>query len=145
MLAGGGALVVKLLSPGLPHRRRSAAWSSTSDRAAEAAAAAAAWRSGVARDAAGVAVDGFALQPMVRRPEARRAHPRRRAPTRSSGRCSSSAPAASRSSSSSDTAVALPPLNSGLAAELVARTRAGAPLAGFRGRAPADVAAVTAR
>ena len=41
-----------------------------------------------------------------------------------------------------DTAIELPPLDSGLAAALVARTRAGAQLAGFRGRPPADLAAV---
>ena len=43
-----------------------------------------------------------------------------------------------------DTAVALPPIDSALAADLVERTRAGALLAGFRGRAPADVAGVQA-
>ena len=41
-----------------------------------------------------------------------------------------------------DTAVALPPLDAGLAAELVARTRVGRLLAGFRGRPPADAAAL---
>jgi acetyltransferase len=41
-----------------------------------------------------------------------------------------------------DTAIELPPLDGGLAAALVARTRAGAQLAGFRGRPPADLAAV---
>jgi acetyltransferase len=41
-----------------------------------------------------------------------------------------------------DTAVALPPLDAGLAAALVARTRIGAQLAGYRNRPPADVAAL---
>jgi acetyltransferase len=43
-----------------------------------------------------------------------------------------------------DTAVALPPIDSALAAALVERTRAGSILAGFRGRGPADVTAVHA-
>ncbi len=41
-----------------------------------------------------------------------------------------------------DTAVALPPLDAGLAAELVARTRAGRMLEGFRGRPPANAEAL---
>jgi acetyltransferase len=43
-----------------------------------------------------------------------------------------------------DTAVALPPLDAGLAGELVARTRAGRLLAGFGGRPAADAAALHA-
>jgi acetyltransferase len=41
-----------------------------------------------------------------------------------------------------DTAVALPPLDASLAADLVGRTRVGKVLAGYRGRPPADAAAL---
>lgn len=41
-----------------------------------------------------------------------------------------------------DTAVALPPLDASLAADLVGRTRVGKLLTGFRGRRPADAAAL---
>jgi acetyltransferase len=86
-------------------------------------------------------LDGFAVEPMIQRPEARElilgvgADPVF-GPTILFGSGGLDVEVVS------DTAVALPPLDASLAADLIAHTRVGRLLAGYRGTAPADPAAL---
>ena len=139
MLAGGGRVVVKLVSAEVLHKSELGGVALDLATAAEAEAAARAIAARAA--AAGVAIDGFALQPMVRRAGALEL-------IAGLGRDPVFGPVVVFGAGGvavdlvQDSAIELPPLDSGLAAALVARTRAGAQLAGFRGRPPADLAAV---
>ena len=91
-----------------------------------------------------MALDGFALQPMIRRREAIEL-------IAGLGRDPVFGPVILFGAGGlavellQDTAIELPPLDAGLAAALVARTRAGAQLAGFRGRPPPTPPRSTAR
>ena len=141
MLAAGGRLAVKVLSPDLPHRSDVGGVVLDVASGPEAEAAAAGIAARVARDAAGARIDGYELQPMVLRPEAVElilgvATDPIFGPVILVGAGGLAVEILG------DTAVGLPPLDSGLAAELVARTRVSAQLAGYRGRAPADLAAL---
>ena len=139
--AGGRRVVVKLVSRSASHKSEVGGVVLDVPGPIEAAAAA----QGIAAraEAAGVAVDGFAVQPMIRRPEAWEL-------ILGIGRDPVFGPVLLFGTGGvavellEDTAVALPPIDSALAAALVERTRAGVLLAGFRGRVPADVAAVQA-
>ena len=141
MLADGSRLAVKVLSPDLPHRSDVGGVVLDVATAAEVEAAVAGIAERVARDAAGARIDGYELQPMVVRPEAVESSSGSR-PIRSSGRSILFGAGGLAVEILRDTAVALPPLDSGLAAELVARTRVSAQLAGYRGRPPADLASL---
>ena len=141
MLGQGRRLAVKVLSPDLPHRSDVGGVTLDVASGAEAEAAAAGMAARMARDAAGARIDGYELQPMALRPEAVElilgvATDPIFGPVILFG-AGGLAVEVLR-----DTAVALPPLDSGLAADLVARTRVSAQLAGYRGRAPADLAAL---
>lgn len=141
MLADGARLAVKVLSPDLPHRSDVGGVVLDVATAAEAEAAVAGIAGRVARDAAGARIDGYELQPMVLRPEAVElilgvSTDPIFGPVVLFG-AGGLAVEILR-----DTAVALPPLDSGLAAELVSRTRVSAQLAGYRGRPAADLAAL---
>ena len=141
MTAGGTRLAIKVLSPDLPHRSDVGGVVLDVATAAEAEAAVAGIAERVARDAAGARIDGYEVQPMVVRREAVElilgvATDPIFGPVILFG-AGGLAVEILR-----DTAVALPPLDSGLAAELVARTRVAAQLAGYRGRAAADRASL---
>jgi acetyltransferase len=137
----GGRLVVKLLSRSVSHK--SDVGGVVLDVPGPAEAAAAARGIALRAGAAGATVDGFAVQPMIRRPEGQEL-------ILGVGRDPVFGPVILFGTGGiaveilGDTAVALPPLDSALALELVERTRAGTLLAGYRGRPPADIAAVQA-
>jgi acetyltransferase len=93
-------------------------------------------RGGVAAE-----IEGFAVEPMVQRPDARElimgvSLDPVFGPTVLFGAGGLDVEVVS------DTAVALPPLDAGLAADLISRTRVSRLLAGHRGRPPADAAAL---
>ncbi|MFT3973966.1 MAG: bifunctional acetate--CoA ligase family protein/GNAT family N-acetyltransferase [Amaricoccus sp.] len=141
MLGAGGRLAVKVLSADLPHRSDVGGVVLDVATGDEAAAAVAGIAARVARHAVGARIEGYELQPMVARPEAVElilgvATDPIFGPVILFG-AGGLAVEILR-----DTAVALPPLDSGLAAELVGRTRVSAQLAGYRGRAPADLASL---
>lgn len=136
---GGRRVVVKLVSRSASHKSEVGGVVLDVPGPVEAAAAA---RGIAARaKAAGIEVDGFAVQPMIRRPEAQEL-------ILGIGRDPVFGPVLLFGTGGvavellGDTVVALPPIDSALAAALVERTRAGTLLAGFRGREPADLAAV---
>lgn len=139
MLAGGGRVVVKLVSPEIAHKTEFGGVVLDIATPAEAEAAARAIAGRVT--AAGGTIEGFALQPMIRRPQALELI---------AGLETDAVfgPAILFGAGGvdveilQDTAIELPPLDTGLAAALVARTRVGRQLAGFRGRPPADAAAL---
>lgn len=139
--AGSARVVVKLVSRSASHKSEVGGVVLDVPGPVEAAAAA---RGIAARaKAAGIEVDGFAVQPMIRRADGQEL-------ILGIGRDPVFGPVLLFGTGGvavellQDTAVALPPIDSALAASLVDRTRAGTLLAGFRGRAPADVAAVQA-
>ena len=141
MLPGAGRLAVKLLSPDASHKTEvgGVVLEVASPEEAEAAARGIAER--VAERAPGARLEGFGLQPMVRRPLAREL-------ILGLGRDAIFGPVILFGAGGiaveleRDTAVALPPLDAGLAGELVARTRVGRLLEGFRGRPPANAQAL---
>jgi len=139
----GGELAVKLLSCDLPHKSEAGgvalgvATPQAAEEAAFAMEAALVEREPAAR------VDGFLLQPMVTRPEAQElilgmARDRDFGPVILFGAGGVAVEVIE------DTAIALPPLDASLAAELVARTRVSRLLSGYRGRPAADLNAVAA-
>jgi acetyltransferase len=138
MLGGGGAVVVKLLSRDLLHKSEVGGVALDLGSAGEAEAAA---RTMAGRVAAGL--DGFLVQEMARRPAAQELF-------LGVGRDAQFGPVILFGTGGMgvellrDTAVGLPPLDAGLAAELVSRTRVAALLAGYRGRPAADATAVQA-
>ena len=143
MLAAGGRLAVKLLSREVSHKSDiggvvlDVASAVEAERAAEGIAAR------LAQAVPGAVPDGFVLQPMIRRPDAQEL-------ILGVGRDPVFGPVILFGAGGvavellGDTAVALPPLDAGLAADLVERTRVGAVLAGFLGRPPADLPALHA-
>ncbi len=141
MLRDGGALVVKLLSRDVIHKSEVGGVALDIDTPQAAEDAAFAIEARVREHAPEARIDGFALQPMIRRPEAQEL-------ILGVGRDPVFGPVIVFGAGGvaveflGDTAIALPPLDAGLAADLVARTRIGRMLAGFRGRAPADAAAL---
>lgn len=141
MLVADRRLAVKVLSPDLPHRSDVGGVVLDVATGAEAAAAVTGIATRIARDAPGARVDGYELQPMVVRPDAVElilgvATDPIFGPVILFG-AGGLAVQILR-----DTAIALPPLDSGLAAELVGRTRVSSQLAGYRGRPAADLASL---
>lgn len=143
MLRDTRAVVVKLVSRDVAHKSDvgGVVLDVTTAQAAEAAARAIAAQ--LAHDQPGARLDGFALSPMIRRGDAQElilgvGRDRVFGPVIVFGAGGVAAEVFR------DTAVALPPLDSGLAADLIGRTRAGTLLAGFRSVPPADTAAVGA-
>lgn len=139
LLAGAERIVVKIVSSAILHKSDLGGVVLDIRTPAEAELAA---RAIAARAAdAGTVLDGFALQPMIRRPEAQEL-------ILGIGRDPIFGPVILFGTGGvaveiiKDTAIELPPLDQALAAGLVARTRAGQLLAGFRGRAPADAPAL---
>lgn len=142
MLAGGaGRLVVKLESRAISHKSDVGGVVLDVASQAEAEAAARSIAGRLAARAPEASLDGFTLQPMIRRRDALEL-------IVGVGRDPVFGPVILFGAGGlaveylEDTAVALPPLDAALAAALVARTRVGAQLAGFRGRAPADADAI---
>jgi acetyltransferase len=143
MLREEAALAVKLISRDVSHKSDvgGVALDVATPQAAEEAALAMEDRLRAARPKA--RVDGFALQPMIRRPFAQEV-------IIGVGRDPVFGPVILFGAGGlavellGDTAIALPPLDAGLAGELVARTRMGRALAGVRGRPPADMDALNA-
>ncbi|HVH01555.1 MAG TPA: bifunctional acetate--CoA ligase family protein/GNAT family N-acetyltransferase [Amaricoccus sp.] len=139
MLADGGRIVVKLVSADTLHK--SDLGGVALDIATPADAEAAARGIAARAETAGVRLDGFALQPMIRRPQALEL-------ILGLGRDPVFGPVILFGAGGlavellQDIAVELPPIDNALAAGLVARTRVGGQLAGFRGRPAADAAAV---
>ena len=143
MLAAGGRLAVKVLSREVSHKSDiggvvlDVASAVEAERAAEGIAAR------LAQAVPGAVPDGFVLQPMIRRADAQEL-------ILGVGRDPVFGPVILFGAGGvavellGDTAVALPPLDAGLAADLVERTRVGAVLAGFLGRPPADLPALHA-
>lgn len=143
MLRACHALVVKLVSRDVAHKSDLGGVVLDVTSAAAAVEAARGIATRLADGQPGARLDGFALSPMVRRGDAQEL-------ILGVGRDPVFGPVILFGAGGvatevfRDTAVALPPLDSGLAADLIARTSAGRVLAGFRGHAPADSAAVAA-
>lgn len=141
LAAGESAVVVKVLSRDVSHKSDfgGVVLDLTTAAAAEQAALSIAERLRVTHPDA--KLDGFTVQPMVRRATAQEL-------IVGIGRDPVFGPVILFGAGGvaveifRDTAVALPPLDSGLAADLVSRTRVGALLKGFRGRPPADAASL---
>ncbi len=142
MLEAGGRIVVKLLSRTVSHKSDVGGVVLDIATAADAEAAARRIARSLAERAAGARPDGFALQPMIRRPKAQElilgvARDPVFGPVLLFG-AGGTAVEVLR-----DTAIALPPIDVTLAKDLVARTRVGRILAGYRDAPPADAAAIT--
>ena len=141
MLAEHGRLVVKLLSRDIAHKSDVGGVVLDIETAgqAESAARGIAARLAAARPEA--RLDGFTLHPMLRRPGALEL-------IAGIGRDPAFGPVILFGAGGTavevlgDTAVGLPPLDAGLADDLIAATRTGRLLAGWRERAPADMDAV---
>ncbi len=143
MLRESPALALKLVSPDVGYKSDvgGVVLDLATRQAAEVAAVEMAAR--VRRKAPEARLAGFALQPMILRPQAQElvlgvTHDPAFGPVIRFGAGGLAAELLG------DTAVALPPLDAGLAATLVGRTRVARMLAGFRGRPPADMAALHA-
>lgn len=141
MLKGGGALVVKVLSREITHKSDIGGVALDIDSPAAAEEAALAIEKHVLRALPDARIDGFTVQPMVRRPAAQElilgvARDPVFGPVILFGTGGVAVELLQ------DTAVALPPLDTALADDLIAQTRAGLVLAGFRGRPAADAEAL---
>lgn len=141
MLRDTPAVVVKLLSRDVSHKSLVGGVALGIERPQAAEAAALAIEARVRAKAPEAKVDGFALQPMIRRPLAQEvilgvARDPIFGPVILFG-AGGLAVELLR-----DTAIALPPLDAGLAADLVGRTKAGLLLAGYSDRPPANAAAL---
>ncbi len=137
----GGEVVVKILSRQISHKSDVGGVALGLDSAERAEAAARGMARRLARVRPEATPEGFAVQPMVRRPGAQElilglARDPVFGPVILFG-AGGIAVEVIR-----DTAVALPPLDASLAADLVAGTRIGRLLAGYRGLPPADDVAV---
>jgi acetyltransferase len=141
MLRDGGPLALKLVSRDLARKSDAGgvALDLATPQAVEEAALAMAGRLRAAAPAA--RLDGFALQPMVRRRDAWELA-LAVTPDPTFGPVIRFGAGGLAAEVLGDAAVGLPPLDAGLAADLVARTRAARLLGGFRGRPPADLDAV---
>jgi acetyltransferase len=141
MLAAHGRVVVKLVSHEILHKTDLGGVVLNIETGRQAEEAARAIRERV--ETAGVAgqMAGFAIEPMVSRPGSHElilgvSLDRVFGPTILFGAGGIDVEVLR------DTAVALPPLDASLAADLVSRTRVGKVLTGFRGRLPANAAAL---
>jgi acetyltransferase len=137
LLAAADGVAVKLLSRAITHKSAVGGVMLNLDSAATAGEAALAIAARVAARRPDATVDGFLVQPMVRRPDADElilgiGQDRVFGPVLLFGAGGIKVEALR------DTAVALPPLDRSLAAELVARTRIGAALGGRSGSAGVD-------
>jgi acetyltransferase len=141
MLRGGGKLVVKVLSRDITHKSDVGGVVLGIETPAAAQDAAHGIEERVLAAAPEARIDGFALQPMIRRPGALElilgVH---RVPV--FGPVILFGAGGTAVELLRDTAIALPPLDAGLAADLVAQTRIGRLLAGYRDRPPADAGAI---
>lgn len=140
---GGGRLAVKLLSRDIPHKSEVGGVVLDVATPSEAEAAAEGIEARLRQVAPKAALDGFALQPMVRRPGAREvilgvALDPVFGPAIRFGAGGQSVELVR------DAEIALPPLDAGLAADLVARTRIGRLLGGEGGLPVADLGALQA-
>ena len=142
LLRRGGKLAVKLLSRDISHKSDVGGVVLDVATPGEAEEAAAAIEERVRAAAPGAAIDGFALQPMVERDSA---HELILGVTRDPifGPVVLFGAGGVSVEVVRDTAVALPPLDSNLASDLISRTRVGRLLGGYRGRPAADLAAIT--
>ncbi len=138
MLEDHPRIVVKMLSRGAIHKSEVGGVVLDVETAAEASRAA----EGIAGRAAGVVrLDGFTVQPMVRRPGGLElilgvARDPAFGPVILFGAGGTAVEVLG------DTAIGLPPLDAGLADDLVSATRIGRLLAGYRDHAPADMGAI---
>jgi acetyltransferase len=136
-----GPFVLKVLSRDISHKSDigGVKLNLADDQAVQAAAADIA--AAVAEKAPGARLDGFALQPMIKRPKAIElivglSVDRTFGPVILFGRGGTAVEIVA------DRAMALPPLNSVLARDVIARTQVSRLLAGYRDVAPADMAAI---
>lgn len=138
---GAGRLVLKLLSRSVTHKSDVGGVALDLETPEAVAEAARAMVARVSDAVAPEAVEGFTLQPMIRRPGAHEL-------LAGIGLDPVFGPVVTFGAGGTavevigDTAVALPPLDATLAGDLVARTRVGRLLAGYRDRPPADAAAI---
>jgi acetyltransferase len=143
LLERGGRVVVKLVSKAITHKSDvgGVVLNLETARAAREAAQSVVRRVRASRPDADI--EGFAVQPMIARPHAQEliigmSSDPIFGPVVLFGAGGVSVEVAD------DTAMALPPLDDVLAADLVSRTRVGRLLAGYRDRAPADQKAIAA-
>ncbi len=141
ILADGGKVAVKLLSKAITHKSDVGGVALSLETADAAAAAARAIGARVRATRPDADLQGFAVQPMIERRHAQELILGMSVdpvfgPVILFGAGGVSVEVVA------DTAVALPPMDDVLAADLVARTRIGRLLAGFRDRRPADGAAI---
>ena len=143
LLKAHARVVVKLLSKAITHKSDVGGVVLDIETPEAAAEAARAIGERVGRDSPGAAVEGFAVQPMVRRRHAQEL-------ILGMSRDPIFGPAILFGAGgvavevTDDTAIALPPLDDVLAGDLMERTRIGRLLAGFRDRKPADHSAIAA-
>ena len=141
LLAGSPRIVVKLLSKAISHKSDVGGVILNIESAHAAAAAAAAIARRLRAMAPTADIQGYAVQPMVIRKEAQEL-------ILGMSRDPIFGPVILFGAGGvavevmDDTAIALPPLDDVLAGDLIGRTRIGRLLAGFRGRKPADRAAI---
>lgn len=141
MLRDGGKLAVKVLSSDLPHRSDVGGVVLDVPTAADAAAAIEGIAARMALAVPDVRIEGYELQTMVVRPGAVELL-LGMATDPIFGPIIRFGAGGLAVELLHDTAVALPPLDSGLAADLVSRTKVSAQLAGYRGRPAADHASL---
>lgn len=141
LLASSASVVVKLLSKAITHKSDIGGVVLGIDTPEAARAAAEAIEKRVREKAPGADIEGYAVQPMITRKHAQELILGMSCdpifgPTIMFGAGGVAVEVMN------DTAVALPPLDDVLAGDLIARTRIGRLLAGFRDRKPADRAAI---
>ena len=141
LLRKGGRLAVKVLSRDISHKSDVGGVVLNVATPGEAEEAALAIEERVRRVAPDASIDGFALQPMIEREAA---HELILGVTRDPifGPVLLFGAGGVSVEVVRDTAIALPPLDSTLASDLVSRTRVGGLLAGYRDRPAADLAAL---
>ena len=141
LLAGGGRIVVKLLSKAISHKSDVGGVVLNIDTAEAAHDAAAAILERVRKAAPDADIQGFAMQPMVVR---KNAYELILGVSRDPifGPIVLFGAGGVAVEVMDDTAIALPPLDDVLSGDLIDRTRIGRLLAGFRDRKPADRAAI---
>ncbi len=143
MLAEHRRIVVKLLSRDIAHKSDIGGVVLDIETPAQAEAAARGIAARVAAARPDARIDGFTLHPMLRRPGAIELI-LGIAPDPQFGPVVLFGTGGTAVEVLGDTAIGLPPLDAGLADDLIGATRAGRLLAGWRERAPADMAAVRA-
>ncbi len=141
LLAEAPRLVVKVISSGVPHKSEIGGVVLGIATADEAVAAAEGIADRLVKGMPGARIEGFALQPMIDRAASHElilgvARDPVFGPVILFG-AGGVAVEVTR-----DTAVALPPIGAGLAADLIAQTRVSRLLEGYRGMPPADMVAI---